>query len=73
MKAINIHTFLLFAFREDPDWTKETFHRAAEKLGIRPLQAYKWGYHRKLKEAEEEEKAKGAMEKVGLSTDKFFK
>ena len=38
-----------FCFRKDPTWCKETFTEAADKVGIRPLQAYKWGYHRKQK------------------------
>ena len=39
-------------YREDPSWKKDTFTKAANELGLKPIQAYKWGYHKKIKVAE---------------------
>ena len=39
-------------FRKDPDWNRSTFLEAAALLNIKPIQAYKWGYHRKQRREE---------------------
>lgn len=40
-------------YRRDPEWSKDTFTQVAQVLNIKPLQAYKWGYHKKQKIEEE--------------------
>ena len=39
-------------YRKDPEWTRKTFVEAASVLKIKPIQAYKWGYHKRMKESE---------------------
>lgn len=56
------------AYRLDPEWKKETFTKAAEELGIKPIQAYKWGYHQKLKGLECSQKKSN---EVKLTSTKF--
>ena len=46
--------FVIIYIRNDPEWTRKTFLEAASALKIKPIQAYKWGYHKKLKENENE-------------------
>lgn len=36
-------------FRNDPDWSKATYQKVSAELGISESQAYKWGYHQKIK------------------------
>jgi hypothetical protein len=43
--------------RQDPDWTKATITEASERLDIKSIQIYKWGYHRKQKALGIEKKA----------------
>lgn len=55
---------MVFLYSEDPEWSNETFSRAAKEIGIKPIQAYKWGYHKKIKVAELEKQKEA--EKVNL-------
>ena len=41
-----------YLFSKDPQWSRKTFLEAAKNLGIKISQAYKWGYHRKIKDPE---------------------
>ena len=50
--------------KKDPNWTRKTFLEAASSLKIKPIQTYKWGYHKKMKENECQSEDKQAETKV---------
>lgn len=36
-------------YSQDPFWSPGTYKKAADEVGISHIQAYKWGYHQRIK------------------------
>ena len=49
-QRIHSDSRIIQSYREDPEWKIETYIKAAEATGISPIQAYKWGYHQRIKQ-----------------------
>ena len=68
-KVDSFYSFILmykvtnFDIREDPKWKSQTYMKVAQAIGISPTQAYKWGYHYKIKQSKSKAKKRGRKAK----------